>query len=96
MFKSYAVTLYRVFITQQKISRPLSAKRYLSDICATFSGFVQETADFVTFTEEILNVVSVCVCVCVCVCVFLLYFVFLMLFNQLPYLKFHDKIFTTN
>ena len=72
MFKSYAVTLYRVFITQQKISRPLSAKRYLSDICATFSGFVQETADFVTFTEEILIVVSVCVCVCVSIvfCIF--------------------------
>ena len=54
------------------------------------------------------HVRSVCVCVCVyvcvhacmhacvCVCVFLLYFVFLVLFNQLPYLKFHNKIFTTN
>ena len=72
MFKSYAITLCRVFITQQKISRPLSAKRYLCDICATFSGFVQETADFVTFTEEILIVVSVCVCVCVSIvfCIF--------------------------
>ena len=66
------MTLCRVFITQQKISRPLSAKRYLCDICATFSGFVQETADFVTFTEEILIVVSVCVCVCVSIvfCIF--------------------------
>ena len=46
--------------------------------------------------------VYVCMYVCmhacmhVCVCVFLLYFVFLVLFNQLPYLKFHNKIFTTN
>ena len=43
--------------------------------------------------------VSVCVCVCacvsvcVCVCVSIEY---LMLFRQLPYLKFHNKIFATN
>ena len=34
MFKSFTITLCRVFITQQKKSTPLSAKRYLCDICA--------------------------------------------------------------
>ena len=40
--------------------------------------------------------VYACMHVCVCVCVFLLYLVFLMLLRQLPYLKFHNKIFATN
>ena len=84
MFQSYAITLCRVFITQQKISTSLSVKSYLCDYvlfytaCATGSlfGFM---------------------CLRVCrVCVFLLYFVFLMLFKQLPSLKFHNKVFATN
>ena len=85
MFKCYAITLCTVFITQQKISTPLSAKRYLCDICA----FLNSMCNWDSF--------RFCVLACVmCVCVFLLFFVFLILLNQPPYLKFHKKIFTTN
>ena len=63
MFKSFAITLCRVFITQQKISTPLSAKRYLCDICA----FLNILCNWESF--------RICVCVrvvfqCVFVCVY--------------------------
>ena len=93
MFKSYAITLCRVFITQQKISTSLRAKRYLCGICVILNSLFNWLVQLVQFC------VFVCVwhvCVCVCVCVFLLYFLFLLLFNQLPYLKFHNKVFTKN
>ena len=118
MFKCYAITLCTVFITQQKISTPLSAKRYLCEICAFLNSLCYlDSFWFCVFACVQCVCVCVCVCACgvyvcvyvcmyvcmhacmhacVCVCVFLLYFVFLVLFNQLPYLKFHNKIFTTN
>ena len=94
MFKSYAFTLCGVFITQQKASTPLSAKRYLCDICA----FLNSLCNWESFRFCVFACVwcGVHVCACVCVCVFLLYFVILMLFRQLPYRKFHNKIFATN
>ena len=102
MFKSYAITICRVFITQQKIGTPLSAKRCLCDICAFLNSLCYlDSFWFCVFAcMQCVHCVCVCVCVfvcvCVCVCVFLLYFVFLMLFNQFPYQKFHNKISTTN
>ena len=75
MFKSFAITLCKVFITQ------------LLPFKVRACGVVW------------CGVVCVCVCVCVwlwvsvCVCVSIEY---LMLFRQLPYLKFHNKIFATN
>ena len=65
MFKSYAITLRRVFITQQKISTPLSAKRYLCEICAFLNSLCYlDSFWFCVFA----CVQCVCVCVCVCVC----------------------------
>ena len=92
MFKSYTITLCRVFITQQKISTPLSAKRYLCYIC----GFLNSLCNWESFRFCVFACVWCGVCVCVCVCLLLLYSVFLMLFRQFPYLKFHNKIFATN
>ena len=60
MFKSY--TICRVFITQQKISTPFSAKRYLCVIRA----FLSSLWNWESFRFR----VSACVwCVCVCVSV---------------------------
>ena len=61
MLKSFAAGLCRVFITQQNISTPLSAKRYLCDICA----FLNSLCNWESF--------RLCMCVCdvyvyVCVC----------------------------
>ena len=83
MLKSFAITLCRVFITQQKISTPLSAKIYLCDIYV----FLNSLCNWESF------LLWVCACVRARVCVSI---VFLMLSRQLPYLKLHHKIFTTN
>ena len=67
MFKRYAVTLFGVFITQQKTSTPLSLKRYLCDICAFLNSLCNlESFQFCVFACAWCGV---CVCVCVCVCV---------------------------
>ena len=63
MLKRIAITLCRVFITQQKISTSLSAQTYLCDICVFFNSFFN--------WESFLLCVCMCVfvvCVCVCVC----------------------------
>ena len=85
---SYAITLCRVFITQQKNQYTFKCKRYLCDIRA----FLNSLCNWESFWFYVFARVW---CV-VCVSVFLLYFVFLMLFRQLPYLKFYNKIFATN
>ena len=90
---TFAITLCRAFITLQKISTPLSAKTFMCHM-----HFFKQLVQLGVFSVLCVRAydVCMCVCVCVCVCVFLLYFVFLMLFRQLPYLKFHNKIFATN
>ena len=90
MLKSFAIILCWVFITQQKISTPLSAKIYLGDIYA-----LNSLRNWESFLLWVCACVRACVraCVCVCVCVSI---VFLMLSRQLPYLQFHHKIFATN
>ena len=61
MFKSFAIKLCRVFITQQKISTHLSVKKYLCDIFC----FLNSLRNWESFRF------CVCVCVrgvCMCVC----------------------------
>ena len=82
--KTLHYVLCRVFITQQKISTPLSAKRYLCDIWA----FLNSLCNWESFW--------LCVHVRACDVYVCFYCIFHALILQLPYLKFHNKIFATN
>ena len=97
MFKSFVITLCRVFITQQKIRTPLSAKRYSCVICAFLNSLCNwDSFRLCVFMRAVCVCVCVCLCVCVCVVCVCVSVVFLMLFRQLPYLKFCNKIFAAN
>ena len=66
MFKSFAVTVCRVFITQQKIITPLNAETYLCDICVFLTA--PATGSLFCFMG-----IYACVCVCVCVCFYYIF-----------------------
>ena len=67
MFKTYAITLCRVYITQEKIRTPLSAKRYLCDICAFLNSLCNwDSFQFCMFA----CVWCVCVYVSIVFCIF--------------------------